>query len=154
MACVRRLRLHIMPNGQLTQLAIPKYRDASKGEVDFTATESTTGTAQLRLRALILTDLSCEIYGGQTFHHDNGIVANISNSTVSLHDGVFIIQLPHHNRDRHPPASIFKPVACSSSVLPPLPRNTHTHHKYQTSLQHQIYKQQNQLTDIRRFTNS
>ena len=124
MACVRRLRLHIMPNGQLTQLAIPKYRDASKGEVDFTATESTTGTAQLRLRALILTDLSCEIYGGQTFHHDNGIVANISNSTVSLHDGVFIIQLPHHNRDRHPPASIFKPVACSSSVLPPLPRNS------------------------------
>ena len=118
MRCVTRLGLPIMPNGQLTQLAIPKYRDTSKGEVDFTVTEGTTGTAQLRIRALILLELSCEIYGGQTFHHDNGIVANISKSTVSLHDGVFVIQLPHHNRERHPPASIYKPIACSSSAVP------------------------------------
>ena len=124
MRCVRRLGLPIKPNGQLTQLAIPQYRDTSKGEVDFTVTESTTGTAQLRIRALILMDLSCEIYGGQTFHHDNGIVANISNSTVSLHDGMCVIQLPHHNRERHPPVPLFKPIACSSSVTPlPIPQS-------------------------------
>ena len=112
-----------MPNGQLTQLAIPKYRDVSKGEVDFTVTESTTGSAQLRIRALILADLSCEIYGGQTFHHDNGIVANISNSTISLHDGLFVIQLPHHNRERHPPASTHKHNECSPNAASLLTQN-------------------------------
>ena len=52
---------------------------------------------------------------------------------------------PHHNNK-------YK-YKCKYTIAP-LPRNTHTHHKYQTSSQHQIYKQQNQLTDIRRFTNS
>ena len=126
--CVERLALPILPNGQLTQLAIPKYRDSSIGEVDFTVTECTTGTVQLRVRALILAELSCECYGGQTFHHDNGVVANISNSTVSLHDGAFVIQLPHHYRVPHPPAIINKPVNCSTGAvpLPPLIANTHS----------------------------
>ena len=105
--CVERLALPILPNGQLTQLAIPKYRDSSIGEVDFTVTESTTGTVQLRMRALILAELSCECYGGQTFHHDNGVVADITNSTVSLHLGAFLIQLPHHYRiPQQPSASL------------------------------------------------
>ena len=115
--CVERLALPILPNGQLTQLAIPKYRDSSIGEVDFTVTESTTGTVQLRVRALILAELSCECYGGQTFHNDNGVVADITRSTVSLHDGAFLIQLPHHHRAPHPPATICKPVNCSTSAV-------------------------------------
>ena len=110
---VERLGLEILPNGQLTQLAIPKYRDSSIGEVDFTATECSTGTAQMRVRAIILAELSCECYGGQTFHHDNGIVANITNCTVSIHHGVFLVQLPHHNRAPHPPATIYKSVRVS-----------------------------------------
>ena len=120
--CVERLGLPIFPNGQLTQLAIPKYRDSSIGEVDFTATECSTGTAQLRVRALILAELSCECYGGQTFHHDNDVVANITNCTVSIHGGVFLVQLPHHNRAPHPPAAIYKPVDCSAGAVPSRPQ--------------------------------
>ena len=116
-ACVMRLGVPILPNGQLTQLAIPKYRDRSIGEVDFTVTECTTGTAQLRMRALILADLSCECYGGQTFHLDNDVVADIKKSTVSLHNGTFVIQLPHHNRTPMPPATIYKPTECSTSAV-------------------------------------
>ena len=43
----------------------------------------------LRLRALVVNELGVEIYAGQTFHLDNGVVGDVSAKTISLHNGRF-----------------------------------------------------------------
>ena len=58
LALVRHLKLPIQPNGQLAQLAIPKIRATSLGEIDIVAIEATTGKVCLRLRALVMPSLS------------------------------------------------------------------------------------------------
>ena len=87
------LGLDILPNGSLAQLADPEQRMCSLGEVDFTVTEGSTNHVQLRIRALVMPRLAVPCYGGQTFHNDNDLVPNISNSTVTAHGGRFTFQI-------------------------------------------------------------
>ena len=93
LALVRHLKLPIQPNGQLAQLAIPKIRATSLGEIDIVAIEATTGRVCLRLRALVMPSLSVPCYGGRTFEHDNGIVDDVNTRKVTLHGGQFAIDL-------------------------------------------------------------
>ena len=51
---VRALGVRIYPNGQLAKMADPGIVRHSLGEVDFIVTESTTGDALLRVRALVM----------------------------------------------------------------------------------------------------
>ena len=119
---VRALGVTIRPNGQLAQLAIPSARAASMGEVDFLAIESSTGRAVLRLRALVMPTLSVPCYGGRTFHHDNGIVDDVNTLSVSLHHGLFKIDLSEKigplPAPKPPPYLTVQPAAASQTVIP------------------------------------
>ena len=74
----RMLKVPLYPNGQLAQLALPHIRAASLGEIDIVAIEASTNRVCLRLRALVMPELSVPCYGGRTFERDNGIVDNVS----------------------------------------------------------------------------
>ena len=93
LSLVKKLKVPIGPNGQLAQLAIPKVRAASLGEVDIVAIEASTNRVCLRLRALVMPSLSVPCYGGRTFERDNGIVDDVNTLKVTLHDGRFAIDL-------------------------------------------------------------
>ena len=97
----RALGLIIHPNGQLAKMADPGVVRHSLGEVDFIVTESTTGDALLRVRALVMEKLSVECYGGQTLHKDNDLVADVNSSVVKAHGGRFTF---HINLPPGPPA--------------------------------------------------
>ena len=85
------LQLSIKPNGQLAILADKKSRMQSLGEIDILVTENETGTVVLRLRALIVETLGVACYAGQTFHLDNGVVADVTQKTISFHHGRHVI---------------------------------------------------------------
>ena len=87
------LKVPLYPNGQLAQLALPHIRAASLGEIDIVAIEASTNRVCLRLRALVMPELSVPCYGGRNFERDNGIVDNVNTMTVTLHDGRFTIDL-------------------------------------------------------------
>ena len=89
----RMLKIPLYPNGQLAQLALPHIRAASLGEIDIVAIEATTNRVCLRLRALVMPELSVPCYGGRNFERDNGIVDNVNTMTVTLHDGRFTIDM-------------------------------------------------------------
>ena len=117
------LGLEIRPNGQLATLADPQYSVKSVGEVDFVVTECTSGTALLRVRALVLEKLAVPCYGGTTFHLDNHLVPDITTSTIWAHGFRFAFQIPPHNQQAMPPPSISTdPFVCStpSSSKPPM----------------------------------
>ena len=82
-----KLKLSIHHNGQLALLADKKTQMRSLGEIDITVLETSTQNIILRLRALVVSNLGVECYGGQTFHLDNGIVDNICTRTISIHHG-------------------------------------------------------------------
>ena len=92
-ALVRRLRVPMLPNGQLAQLAIPKVRAASLGEINIVVIEASTSNICLRLRALVMPSLSVPCYGGRTFEHDNGICDDVNTMKVSIHHGRFTVDL-------------------------------------------------------------
>ena len=84
-------------------------------------TECTSGTALLRLRALVLEELSVDCYGGTTLHLDNHLVPDITTSTIWAHGFRYAFRVPHHNRQAVPPPSISTdPFVCStpSSSMP------------------------------------
>ena len=111
------LGLEIRPNGQLATLADPKFSVKSVGEVDFVVTECTSGTALLRVRALVLDQLSVQCYGGTTLHLDNHLVPDITMSLIWAHGFRFAFKVPPHNQLAMPPPSISTdPFVCS---LPP-----------------------------------
>ena len=93
---VKGMGWRIYPNHQLALLADEQTRLKSLGEIDqMVACEVEKpglGVTQLRLRALVLSHLSVGCYGDTTFHYDNGIVANISTGSISIHQGKFHIQ--------------------------------------------------------------
>ena len=62
-------------------------QEVFEGEVDFLVVEKTTGKALLRIRALVMDKLGSECYGGQTFHLDNAVHADVTTGRVSLHGG-------------------------------------------------------------------
>ena len=93
-----KLGLEIRPNGQLATLADPQYRVKSVGEVDFVVTESTSGKALLRVRALVLEKLAVDCYGGTTLHLDNHLVPDITSSTVWAHGFQFAFHVAPHNQ--------------------------------------------------------
>ena len=99
-----KLKLSIHHNGQLALLADKKTQMRSLGEIDITVLETSTQNIILRLRALVVSNLGVECYGGQTFHLDNGIVDNICTRTISLHHGKFVLKQPAvHLPIAHPP---------------------------------------------------
>ena len=73
----RRLNLKLLPNNQLAMLADKRHQIASLGEINITVTETETNNVLLRLRALVVENLNVQVYGGQTFHLDNGIVDDV-----------------------------------------------------------------------------
>ena len=99
------LGVQIRPNGQLATLADPRYQVRSAGEVDFIVTETTTGKALLRVRALVMEKLAVDCYGGTTFHLDNHLVPDITASMVSAHGGLFVFNVPPHGQHPSPPPS-------------------------------------------------
>ena len=101
----KRLKLDILPNGQLALLADKVSQMKSLGEVNILVTENETGKVVLRLRALIVENLGVECYGGQTFHLDNGIVDDVSMKTISFHHGKHTIHQGHKYGQlvAHPP---------------------------------------------------
>ena len=99
------LGVQIRPNGQLATLADPRYQVRSAGEVDFIVTETTTGKALLRVRALVMEKLAVDCYGGTTFHLDNHLVPDITASLVSAHGGMFVFNVPPHGQHPSPPPS-------------------------------------------------
>ena len=103
--CIR-LGLEIRPNGQLATLADPNFSVKSVGEVDFVVTECTSGTALLRVRALVLEKLAVECYGGTTLHLDNHLVPDLAMSIIWAHGFRFAFKVPPHNRQAMPPPSI------------------------------------------------
>ena len=111
--CIR-LGLEIRPNGQLATLADPNFSVKSVGEVDFVVTECTSGTALLRVRALVLEKLAVECYGGTTLHLDNHLVPDLAMSTIWAHGFRFAFKVPPHNQQAMPPPSISTdPFVCS-----------------------------------------
>ena len=125
---VRSLGVTIRPNGQLAQLAIPSARAASMGEVDFLAIESSTGRAVLRLRALVMPTLSVPCYGGRTFHHDNGIVDDVNSLTVTMHHGLYKVDLSEKigplPAAQPPPYLTVQPAAASQTVVSSAPQQS------------------------------
>ena len=81
------LNLPILPNNQLAMLADKKTKISSVGEVDFLVT---VDHIRLRVRALVMTNLQAECFGGTTFHVDNKIVPDIAKGTICIH-GKFVI---------------------------------------------------------------
>ena len=119
---VKLLGIPVKPNGQLAQLAIPSARAVSMGEVDFLLIEASTASAVLRLRALVMPSLSVPCYGGRTFKFDNDIVDYVKTLTVTMHGGLFTVNLsdkigPLPER-RPPPYLSIQPIAASQEVLP------------------------------------
>ena len=84
---VKRLDLTLHPNSQLALLADSRFRVRSMGEVDFLVVERSTGEALLRMRALVMDNLTVDCYGGQTFHLDNAVSGDVSGGRVNLHGG-------------------------------------------------------------------
>ena len=115
----KRLNLKLLPNNQLAMLADKRHRIASLGEINITVTETETNNVLLRLRALVVENLNVQVYGGQTFHLDNAIVDDVSNSSISLHNGKFqIYQNNQYGRlVPHPP----KYLSLSAQSLVPHP---------------------------------
>ena len=66
-------------------------QEVFEGEVDFLVVEKTTGKALLRIRALVMDNLGSECYGGQTFHLDNVVHADVTTGCMSLHRGRYIV---------------------------------------------------------------
>ena len=101
----KKLKLKLLPNHQLAMLADKRHQIASLGEINITVTETETKNVLLRLRALVVENLNVQVYGGQTFHLDNGIVDDVTNSSISLHNGKF--QIYQNNKyghlEPHPP---------------------------------------------------
>ena len=93
LALARLLGVRIKPNGQLANLAVPKVRAASLGEIDLVVVEKSTNDVCLRLRALVMPSLSVPCYGGRTFERDNGIVDDVNELKVSLHSGLTVLDL-------------------------------------------------------------
>ena len=102
---VKRLNMPVSPNDQYALLADKNTRMRSKGEVDILVVEQEKGVVVLRLRALVMDNLNAECYGGQTFHLDNGVVDDVSNSRISLHRGKFHLNQSNKygNLKPHPP---------------------------------------------------
>ena len=88
---VKRLNLVIRPNSQLALLVDQRYRVESKGEVDFLVVELTMSKALLRIRALVLDNLTANCYAGQTFHLDNGVTGDVSAGCVHLHGQRYVV---------------------------------------------------------------
>ena len=106
--------VQIRPNGQLATLADPRYQVRSAGEVDFIVTETTTGKALLRVRALVMEKLAVDCYGGTTFHLDNHLVPDITSSLITAHGGLFVFNVPPHGQHPSPPPS---PSAASDPFI-------------------------------------
>ena len=100
-------------------LADKRHQIASLGEIDITVTENETNNVLLRLRALVVENLNVQVYGGQTFHLDNGVVDNVTDSSISLHNGKFqIYQENKYGQLRpHPP----KYLSLAEQNLSPCP---------------------------------
>lgn len=93
-ALVRRLCVPMLPNGQLAQLALPAIRATSLGEINIVVIiQTSTNKVYLRLRALVMPALSVPCYGGRTFERDNGICDNVNTMMVTLHGGLFTVDL-------------------------------------------------------------
>lgn len=124
---VKSLQATIQPNAQLAQLAIPSVRAKSLGEIDIIVTETSLGNVCLRLRALVMPDLSVPCYGGRTFHRDNHILDCAATSTVTLHGGRFTVKLTHTCPPPMPPPSMTVTEETTGAVMtlqsnqPPLP---------------------------------
>ena len=65
-----KLRLNILPNGQIAKLGDGCTLLASKGEIDISLSRNKWN---VRLRAIVVEQLSSEIYGGMTFLTENDI---------------------------------------------------------------------------------
>ena len=102
---VDKLKIPILPNNQLALLADKIHRMKSLGEIDILVVEQETGHVILRLRALVMENLHMDCYGGQTFHLDNGVVDDVSSSSISLHHGKFKLKQgnKYGNLVAHPP---------------------------------------------------
>ena len=103
---VKRLSLELLPNNQLAILADKATRLKSLGEIDILVVEHSTNAVVLRLRALVVNELGVEIYAGQTFHLDNGVVGDVSAKTISLHNGrfkIFDFGIGDRSPAAHPP---------------------------------------------------
>ena len=85
----QKLGVRILPNGQLALLADEKTRMQSIGEINALVN---LGHIVLRMRALIVNHLQVECYAGTTFHVDNGVKADLSAGTISLHHGQFKVK--------------------------------------------------------------
>ena len=131
LALARLLGVRIRPNGQLANLAVPSVRAASMGEVDLVVVEKSTNNVCLRLRALVMPNLSVPCYGGRTFERDNGIVDDVNRLKVTLHDGLATIDLADQIGELpspQPPPSLTisaipsaAPQTSASSPSPPSP---------------------------------
>ena len=117
-ALVRRLRVPVLPNGQLAQLALPQVRAASLGEINVVVIEASTSNICLRLRALVMPSLSVPCYGGRTFERDNGIVDDVNTMKVTIHDGRFTIDLSEKIGPLPPPQPPPTLTVSSATVAP------------------------------------
>ena len=77
------LQIPILPNGQLALLADKKTRLAALGEIDITLHR---GNFSVRLRALVVSDLQADCFGGTTFHADNDIETQITTGQIFIHN--------------------------------------------------------------------
>ena len=109
-ALVKRLALTLHPNSQLALLADSRYRVRSMGEVDFLVVERSTGEALLRVRALVMDNLTVDCYGGQTFHLDNAVSGDVSSGRVNLHGGRWEVKAETSaiSQPKPPPAQSLK----------------------------------------------
>ena len=104
---VKRLGIPIQPNNQTAQLADEITRMKSLGEIDCVI--YTTEKICLRLRALVLSQIGADCYGGLTFHKDNHLVADIVEGTVTCHGGKYTLHLERDQRTSgpsYPPPSL------------------------------------------------
>jgi hypothetical protein len=127
----------LLPNNQLAMLADKIHRLRSLGEIDVLITETETNNVVLRLRALVVENLNVPCYGGQTFHLDNGIVDDVTRSSISLHNGKFQIhqQNKYGHLVPHPPPYLTlsgkqdqpQSLLSAQCCRPPVPVLSHQH---------------------------
>ena len=80
--------------------------------------EKSTNNVCLRLRALVMPSLSVPCYGGRTFERDNGIVDDVNTLKVTLHGGLFTIDLAGQIGELprpQPPPSLTVPIRSPTS---------------------------------------
>lgn len=101
------LGLDIHPTSHSASQADGRTKMTTCGEVFLTVTR---GDMSFPIEAIVMKDLGCDLIGGAPFMEKNGIVLDMPNRTIVIHDKCFISYSSH--APKRPPLAVRRSTSC------------------------------------------